>query len=179
MLFSEYRGSVSKGGPRVLTFVPTTIGQILANCPACTPRWSLSTVLGEDFADTNDPGLGGQPLALGWYEIQTEVDLYWQQVNPSVACSVIPYRSGLFLPAGSCSIFYVSAPDRDGIIVLDFCSVTPSPTSCGGAPSGLARVNRRDTILSMAASHGAEIIEAEASQACVGRGGTGSGSGVG
>lgn len=173
MLFGDYRGSVAKGGPRVLTFVPTTIGQILANCPACDARWAVDTVLGEDYTGGADAGSGGQPLPLGWYELQTEVDLYWQQVNPADAASVDPYFTGLFLAAGSCAIFYVDAPTRDGIIVLKFCSVTSS----GSCPSGLARVNRRDTILLTAQSSGAQIEPAAESRACIPRGGTGTGSG--
>lgn len=179
LLIGEYRGSITKGGPRVLSFVPTLAGDVLANCPTCDARWTPATVLGEDYAGGADPGAGGQPLVLGWYELQTEVDVYWAQVNPADACSVDPFFQGRLLRAGGCTVIYVDAADRDGILVLKFCSVTPA-TTCGGSVSGLARVNRSDTILTMSETgESAAYQAAPASRACQpppsagGSGGTG------
>jgi hypothetical protein len=151
-----------------VTFIPTAVGQILANCPTCAGRWSLTTVTGEDYnCNPAEPGNGGQPLVLGWYELQTEVDVYWQQVNPADACSVDPYCTGRLLRAGACIVFYVDAAERDGIVVLKFASITLTTTY---PPSGLARINRSDTILgTLVTGESANIEPAPASPACTPR----------
>lgn len=160
LLHGQYRGSVCKGGPRALTFAPASLPRTLSNCPTCDVTYSVTEVLGED-------GEGGQPLVHGKYEIDADVNMYWQQVSPEEVCDVNPFLTGIFLRGGSSMQFFVEAANRDGIIVAQFCQ--DGPTTCQGSTNAFARINRRDTIRTMAETgEEAELPPSDVSNACGG-----------
>lgn len=159
MLQGDYRGSVSKQGPRELTFNPPTPVTVQSNCPACAAR--VLGVYGED---------GGAPTLLGhgWYEFQTDCDAYWMQVNPADAETANPLVQGGFIAAGCCSVFFVDAARRDGCLVITWQETDDNPPY-QDRPWGIGRVIRRDTTIPLSAQANpdqADLVPALESRDC-------------
>lgn len=150
------RSQTGKGGPRVLTILPTIDSEtgiaaaIVNNCPNCDLPTTV-TVWNEDVEEgTVDV------LVHGWYTLETDINIFWQQVNPINACTTNPWETGKRLAAGSCIAFFVDQSVIDGIIVIGICPLsdtTSIPQPCGedlttsdNTKIGLIRVNRGDTI---------------------------------
>lgn len=156
---AERRASTAKGGPRVFTAVPDLniqtgiIADTINNCPKC-PLPTGVTVWNED-------GVVGQRdlLVHGWYVLDTDIPIFWQQVSPKDACSTNPVATGKKLNAGGCIPFFVDESVIDGVIVISFCpgALSSIEFSCGVTlftptlqnVAGLVRISRSDTILKM------------------------------
>lgn len=174
-LEGEYQGSVTHIGPRVLTFsfdvgasAVTVTPILLSNCATC--KTSKAFVFGEG---------GGKPTALvhGWYILQTDVDIYVQQVNPKDACKTNPIATGIKVSAGGTFCFFVAGAVVDGILVIQICA-SAIPGTCllseivlqsDFDTAGLVRVNRLNTVRTMAETGDtADLADPPASVACGG-----------
>lgn len=159
MLQGDYRGSIQKAGPRELTYNPQASGDYIANCLACTAR--RVGIVGEH---------GGLVALLphGWYELQTDVDLYWMQVNPDEAATANPLVDGGLLPAGGCGLFFVDMAKRDGCLVVYYPLLAAAEiTLYADRPQGISRVVRKDTIaFASVTGDDASLPSAHVSNAC-------------
>lgn len=145
------RSQTSKGGPRVLTVTPLIINQsvingLASNCPTCALSTGVVTQ-NEDFEEGRDL------LVHGWYVLETDISLFWQQVNPADACTTNPLRTGRKLAAGQCVAFFVDQSIIDGVIVFYFCE-QEQPVYCSveeeiREDQGFVRISRADTVLKM------------------------------
>lgn len=151
MLQGEYRGSVIKIGPRAVTFVPPTQGHgailpaLVTNCSTC-PIPTGAQARGED-------GENGTAALLphGWYVLETDTPIFWQQIRPKQACDANPLLHGRRLEAGGWRRFFVTGSDRDGVIAVFFCfNPAGLPALCDPAqtdrPEGVVRITRDDTV---------------------------------
>lgn len=150
---AERRSTTAKGGPRVLTFSPeiSALPTVLSNCVKCVKPLKKEYVLGEEGTPEST-----SLLVHGWYQLETDLDLFWQQFNPEDVCGTTPVNFGSRLPAGGCVAFFVDDSQIDGVLVLAFCKPQPGDTilsPCLGMSlprlEGFARVIRKDTILKM------------------------------
>lgn len=177
------RSQTAKGGPRVWTIVPTMSilvsgvpSQIINNCPKCPGGIPTGAVVwNEDSVE------GAVDLFVhGWYSLETDLTIFWQQVNPSKACETNPFVTGRKLSGGACIPFFVDEATRDGVLVIGVCAitdVTSIPIPCGDAfpfpfsldllTTGFIRVNRVDTVLKMSETgDNASNMTASISAAC-------------
>jgi hypothetical protein len=177
---AERRGATRKAGPRVLTYCmdsadPDISQPILVNCPGCAGPPVVSgpgaAVTGEFVpgeADLLDPA----PLPHGWYTVKAASCLaYVQQLNPADACAADPLRGGEPLFPGEEMTIFVDSLSHDSILAVVFCpdleppeAVSPPatappavptvdfPVPCNAPCFCVVTVNRRDTILSAAAT---------------------------
>lgn len=174
------RSQTGKGGPRVLTIVPVVslstgiAAQIINNCPKC--KLPTGVVVWNELQVQGQVDL----FVHGWYTLETDLTLFWQQVNPIDACSTDPTVTGKKLSAGGCIPFFVDESTRDGVIVIAVCPMTdptsipvpcgdtlPSPLVLANITTGFIRVNRADTTLLMSVTgDNATIMTPPASAAC-------------
>ncbi len=174
------RSQTGKGGPRVLTIVPVvslTTGidaQTINNCPKCKLPTGV-VVWNEDLVE-------GQVdlLVHGWYTLESDLTIFWQQVNPADACSTDPVATGKKLSAGGCIAFFVDQATMDGVIVITVCPITdptsipipcgdelPDPFVAADLTSGFIRISRADTVLKMSVTgDNATLMAPPVSQAC-------------
>lgn len=141
---AQRRGFTNKGGPRELT-----VGVNAVTVPPCTQTFSNCVSCPNSAGVTGEAGGPPHQLCHGWHRLETSLDIYWQQVSPSQACTTVPVSTGSRLRAGQCIAFFVDAQDVDGVIVVQFCGgqTLPDPCCQPGRPEGLVRVNRADTVL--------------------------------
>lgn len=153
---SARRAQTSKGGPRALTITPnivggSTVNAIVNNCPTCDLPAGLAIW-------DEDGNLGERDLLVhGWYILETDINIFWQQVNPRDACTTDPLFTGRSLIAGACTPFFVDGSQFDSVIVIRICPQLVPSTACGVASSdpedfvqGFVRISRSDTIRKMA-----------------------------
>lgn len=156
---AERRAATSKGGPRVFTVIPDlsisagVLPSVINNCPKCALPTGV-TVWNEEGT------LGERDLLVhGWYILETDISIFWQQVNPKDACTTDPAATGKRLTAGSCVSFFVDQSTIDGVIVLGVCptAIADLTFPCGDTiltpidenVAGLIRISRADTVLTM------------------------------
>lgn len=173
------RSQTAKGGPRALTVTPdavdidgtvTITAAVFNNCPECDPPANYV------FWD-EDLTVGERDLFVhGWYSIETDINIFWQQVNPRDACTTDPARTGRRLTAGQCAAFFVDMSQMDGVIVIAVCEQAFPEVVCGDIPDpfepvefteGLIRFNRVDTILKMSETgDNASLMVSQPSPVC-------------
>lgn len=117
---------------------------IMTNCTKCGNP-AGSEVRGEDGTVAT-----ADLLVHSWHIIETDVDIFWDQLNPRDACTANPVKFGARLRAGQCTAFFVDHSLMDGVIAIQFCIGQTLPALCSADPTrpeGLVRVIRKDSIL--------------------------------